>query len=50
MEIAVSGRLVCRSATPFVGIEAEEVDNLIGFRATGEVILQHGSQFGDIGG
>ena len=48
LEVAVSGRIVCRSTAPFIRVEAEEVDNLVGFGTASEVILQHRSQFGDI--
>jgi hypothetical protein len=50
LEVDVSGRVVCRRTTPFVRIEAIKIDNLIRFRATGKIILEHGSQFGDISG
>jgi hypothetical protein len=37
-------------SAPFVRIQAKEIDNLIGVATTCQVILQHWTQLGNIGG
>lgn len=50
LEGAVAGGFVGGSTAPLIGVQAEEVEALGGVGATGEVVLQHGPQFCNIGG
>lgn len=40
--------MVCSITAPLVGIEAEEINDLIRLVTTSEIILQHGTQLGNI--
>jgi len=48
LEIAVPRCLVCSITAPLVRIEAEKINDLIRLVATSEIILQHGTQLGNI--
>ena len=45
---AVAGLNVTRRTTPFIGVETKEVQTICSLLAASEIVLEHGTQFGDI--